>query len=165
MVFHSIRWRILAWNFGLLAATASVLLVAFYRHEKQARLQELDLRLRQEMTRGMGAMNEVVPGVAGPRNPAPAPRANGKAAARGENSPRPRCPCLRPHKIRVRLSTRPCAAARRPRRGLWRGRQGIQLVTAANKRQRSPRFVWWTHTCKRGRWSARSTLAGLVPGR
>jgi signal transduction histidine kinase len=86
MVFHSIRWRILAWNFGLLAATASVLLVAFYRHEKQARLQELDLRLRQEMTRGMGAMNEVVPGVAGPRNPAPAPRANGKAAARGENS-------------------------------------------------------------------------------
>jgi len=85
MVFHSIRWRILAWNFGLLAATASVLLVAFYRHEKQARLQELDLRLRQEMTRGMGAMNEVVPGVAGPRSPAPAVRAGGKAAPRGEN--------------------------------------------------------------------------------
>ena len=85
MIFHSIRWRILAWNFGLLAATASVLLVAFYRHEKQARLQELDLRLRQEMTRGMGALNEVVPGVAGPRNPAPAPRPNGKAAARSDS--------------------------------------------------------------------------------
>ena len=87
MIFHSIRWRILAWNFGLLAATAAVLLVAFYRHEKQAWLQELDLRLRREMTRGMGAMNEVVPGVAGPRNPAPVPvlRANGKASARNEN--------------------------------------------------------------------------------
>ena len=85
MIFHSIRWRILAWNFGLLAATASVLLVAFYRHEKQARLQELDLRLRQEMTRGMGALNEVVPGVAGPRNPAPAIRPNGKAAARADS--------------------------------------------------------------------------------
>ena len=86
MVFHSIRWRILAWNFGLLAATATVLLLAFYRHEKQARLQELDLRLRQEMTRGMGAMNEVVPGVAGPRGPAaPAVRANGKVAPRGDS--------------------------------------------------------------------------------
>ena len=85
MIFHSIRWRILAWNFGLLAATASVLLVAFYRHEKQARLQELDLRLRQEMTRGMGALNEVVPGVAGPRNPAPAVRPNGKAVARTDS--------------------------------------------------------------------------------
>jgi signal transduction histidine kinase len=85
MIFHSIRWRILAWNFGLLAATTSVLLVAFYRHEKQAWLQELDLRLRREMTRGMGAMNEVVPGVAGPRNPAPAPRAGGKAVSRGDN--------------------------------------------------------------------------------
>ncbi len=85
MIFHSIRWRILAWNFGLLAATASVLLVAFYRHEKQARLQELDLRLRQEMTRGMGALSEVVPGVAGPRNPAPAARPNGKAVPRGDS--------------------------------------------------------------------------------
>ena len=87
MIFHSIRWRILAWNFGLLAATAAVLLVAFYRHERQARLQELDLRLRQEMTRGMGAIGEVVPGLAGPRNPALAPpvRPNGKAAARGDN--------------------------------------------------------------------------------
>lgn len=86
MVFQSIRWRILAWNFGLLAATAAVLLVAFYRHEKQARLQELDLRLRQEMTRGMGAISEVVPGVAGPRGPVtPAPRPNGKAAPRGDN--------------------------------------------------------------------------------
>lgn len=85
MIFHSIRWRILAWNFGLLAATASVLLVAFYRHENQAWLQELDLRLRREMTRGMGAMNEVVPGVAGPRSPAPAPRAGGKAVSRVDN--------------------------------------------------------------------------------
>jgi methyl-accepting chemotaxis protein len=88
MVFHSIRWRILAWNFGLLAATASVLLVAFYRHEKQARLQELDLRLRQEMTRGMGAIGEVVPGVTGPRGPAipsPSARANGKTAPRGDS--------------------------------------------------------------------------------
>lgn len=85
MIFHSIRWRILAWNFGLLAATASVLLVAFYRHEKQAWLQELDLRLRREMTRGMGALNEVVPGVAGPRNPAPAARLNGKATTRADS--------------------------------------------------------------------------------
>ena len=87
MIFHSIRWRILAWNFALLAATASILLVAFYRHEKQARLQELDLRLRQEMTRGMGAINEVVPGLGGPRSPgsAPAVRPNGKAAPRGDS--------------------------------------------------------------------------------
>ena len=85
MIFHSIRWRILAWNFGLLAATAAVLLVAFYRHEKQARLQEMDLRLRQEMTRGMGAVGEVVPGVGGPRTPAPATRPNGKAAPRGDS--------------------------------------------------------------------------------
>ena len=87
MIFQSIRWRILAWNFGLLAATAAVLLVAFYRHEKQARLQEMDLRLRQEMTRGMGAISEVVPGVGGPRNaaPVPAPRAKGKAAPRGDS--------------------------------------------------------------------------------
>jgi len=83
MIFHSIRWRILAWNFALLAATASVLLVAFYRHEKQARVQELDLRLRQEMTRGMGAINEVVPGLGGPRGPAIRP--NGKAAPRGDS--------------------------------------------------------------------------------
>jgi len=86
MIFHSIRWRILAWNFALLAATASVLLVAFYRHEKQARVQELDLRLRQEMTRGMGAVGEVVPGVVGPRGPAaPMVRPNGKAAPRADN--------------------------------------------------------------------------------
>ena len=85
MIFQSIRWRILAWNFGLLAATAAVLLVAFYRHERQARLQELDLVLRKEMTRGMGALSEIVPGVAGPRGPAtPAPRQGGKAAARGD---------------------------------------------------------------------------------
>ena len=85
MIFHSIRWRILAWNFGLLAATAAVLLLAFYRHEKQAWLQEIDLRLRREMTRGMGPLNEVVPGVAGPRSPAPAVRPNGKAAVNADN--------------------------------------------------------------------------------
>jgi signal transduction histidine kinase len=86
MVFHSIRWRILAWNFGLLAATAGVLLFAFYGHEKQAWLQEMDLRLRREMTRGMGAVGEVVPGVAGPRGPAIATvRPNGKSAPRGDS--------------------------------------------------------------------------------
>jgi signal transduction histidine kinase len=74
MILHSIRWRILAWNFALLAATSAVLLVAFHRHERTARLQELDLRLRREMTRGMGAIAELAPGVAGPR---------------GKNSPRP----------------------------------------------------------------------------
>ncbi|MSS99572.1 MAG: HAMP domain-containing histidine kinase [Opitutales bacterium] len=86
MIFHSIRWRVLAWNFGLLAATTLVLLVAFYRHEKQTWLQEIDLRLRREMTRGMGALNEVVPGVAGPRSPTPALRPNGKAAPRTESA-------------------------------------------------------------------------------
>ena len=86
MIFHSIRWRILAWNFALLAATAAVLLVAFYGHEKTSRLQETDLRLRREMTRGMGAVGEVVPGVAGPRGPAaPLARPNGKAAPRGDS--------------------------------------------------------------------------------
>lgn len=66
MVFHSIRWRILAWNFGLLAATATVLLVAFHRHARANRMQEADLRLRQLMTTSMGALGEIVPGVAGP---------------------------------------------------------------------------------------------------
>ncbi len=66
MVFHSIRWRILAWNFGLLAATTTVLLVAFHRHERANRLQAADLRLRQLMTTSMGAIGEIVPGVAGP---------------------------------------------------------------------------------------------------
>lgn len=86
MIFHSIRWRILAWNFALLAATAAVLLVVFYGHEKRSWLQEMDLRLRREMTRGMGAVGEVVPGVAGPRGPAaPLARPNGKAAPRGDS--------------------------------------------------------------------------------
>lgn len=85
MIIQSIRWRILAWNFGLLAATAAVLLVAFYRHEQQGRLQALDLRLRQEMTRGMGAMNEIVPGIAGPRGAPPPLRVNGKASPRGDS--------------------------------------------------------------------------------
>lgn len=67
MIFQSIRWRILAWNFALLAATASVLLVAFYRHERQNRLQEADLKVRQFMTQAMGAMGELVPGLGGPR--------------------------------------------------------------------------------------------------
>ena len=52
----------------------------------------------------------------------------------------------------ARLSTRPGHPARRPRRGVWRWRQGIQLVTSSSKRQRSPRLDWWAHTCKRGRW-------------
>jgi two-component system, OmpR family, sensor kinase len=86
MIFHSIRWRILAWNFALLAATAAVLLFAFYGHEKRSWLQEMDLRLRREMTRGMGAVGEVVPGVAGPRGPAaPLARPNGKSAPRGDS--------------------------------------------------------------------------------
>ncbi len=85
MIVQSIRWRILAWNFGLLAATAAFLLVAFFRHERQARLQEVDLHLRQEMTRGMGAISDVVPGVGGSRNGGPpAPRVTGKAVPRGE---------------------------------------------------------------------------------
>jgi signal transduction histidine kinase len=69
VIFHSIRWRILAWNFGLLATTAAVLLVAFHRHERANRTQEADLRLRQLMTTSMGAVGEVVPGVAGPARP------------------------------------------------------------------------------------------------
>lgn len=71
MVFHSIRWRILAWNFGLLAATTTVLLVAFHRHERANRTQETDLRLRQIMTTNMGAIGEIVPGVAGPARARP----------------------------------------------------------------------------------------------
>lgn len=89
MIFHSIRWRILAWNFGLLATTAAVLLVAFHRHERANRTQEVDLRLRQLMTTSMGAVGEIVPGVAGPRAPdrgtpaSPArPRANDSPAQR-----------------------------------------------------------------------------------
>ena len=50
MIFHSIRWRILAWNFGLLATTVTVLLVAFHGHERANRTQAVDLRLRQLMT-------------------------------------------------------------------------------------------------------------------
>ena len=72
MIFQSIRWRILAWNFALLAATASVLLVAFYRHERQNRLQEADLKVRQFMTQTMGAVGELVPGLGGPRGSADA---------------------------------------------------------------------------------------------
>lgn len=89
MIFHSIRWRILAWNFGLLATTAAVLLVAFHRHGRANRTQAADLRLRQLMTTSMGAVGEIVPGVAGPRpaergtpaNP-PRPRANDNPAQR-----------------------------------------------------------------------------------
>lgn len=71
MVFHSIRWRILAWNFGLLAATTTVLLVAFHRHEEANRLQAVDLRLRRIMTTSMGAVGEVAPGLATPGRPRP----------------------------------------------------------------------------------------------
>jgi len=76
VIFHSIRWRILAWNFGLLATTVTVLLVAFHRHERANRTQEVDLRLRQLMTTSMGAVGEVVPGVAGPRPTVAAAPAN-----------------------------------------------------------------------------------------
>jgi len=69
MVFHSIRWRILAWNFGLLAATATVLLVAFYQIERQNRLQTVDLQLREMMSKHMGAVNDLIPGSSGPRSP------------------------------------------------------------------------------------------------
>lgn len=87
MILHSIRWRILAWNFALLAATSAVLLVAFHRHERTARLQELDLRLRREMTRGMGAIAELAPGVAGPRGKnAPRPETSEQRAGRARQA-------------------------------------------------------------------------------
>ena len=86
MIFHSIRWRILAWNFGLLATTVTVLLVAFHRHERANRTQEVDLRLRQLMTTSMGAVGEVVPGVAGPRPTVAAAPAN-PARARPNDNP------------------------------------------------------------------------------
>ena len=86
MIFHSIRWRILAWNFGLLATTAAVLLIAFHRHERANRLQEVDLRLRQLMTTTMGAVNEIVPGVAGPRPPE-RPAATNPARPRVNDNP------------------------------------------------------------------------------
>ena len=85
MIFHSIRWRILAWNFGLLATTVTVLLVAFHRHERANRTQEVDLRLRQLMTTSMGAVGEVVPGVAGPRPTATAGAANPARPRPNEN--------------------------------------------------------------------------------
>ncbi|MEY4086658.1 MAG: hypothetical protein RLZZ405_846 [Verrucomicrobiota bacterium] len=85
MIFHSIRWRILAWNFGLLATTVTVLLVAFHRHERANRTQEVDLRLRQLMTTSMGAVGEVVPGVAGPRPTVAAANANPARARPNEN--------------------------------------------------------------------------------
>jgi hypothetical protein len=69
MVFHSIRWRILAWNFGLLATTAGVLLVAFYQHERLNRLQAVDLHLREMMATHMGAVNDLTPGGNGGRTP------------------------------------------------------------------------------------------------
>jgi len=85
MIFHSIRWRILAWNFALLAATVAVLLVAFYRHERQNRLQAVDLSLRQIMTVDMGAVIELVPSLNPRGNPAPPPpERNG-----GQARPRP----------------------------------------------------------------------------
>lgn len=82
MIFHSIRWRILAWNFALLAGTAAVLLVAFYRHERANRYQEVDLRLRQMMTTNMGAVSEVAPGLGAPRPGANGGVSRGRARAR-----------------------------------------------------------------------------------
>ncbi len=55
-------------------------------------------------------------------------------------------------KIRARVSRSPSHPARRRCRGVWRRRQGIQLVTASSKRQLSPRLKWWAHACKRDRW-------------
>jgi hypothetical protein len=85
---------------------------------------------------------------------APPPRA--PLPARRPHSPRP-AGRLRSSKIRARLRRRPGHPARRPRRGLRRRRSilrldSIPLVTSASKRQLSPRFVWWTHACKRDRW-------------
>ena len=83
MVFHSIRWRILAWNFGLLATTATVLLVAFYQHARQNRLQAVDLQLREMMAKHMGAVNDMVPGNNGPRTPPP----NANVRPRNQDTP------------------------------------------------------------------------------
>jgi len=86
MVFHSIRWRILAWNFGLLATTASVLLVAFYQHERQNRLQAVDLQLREMMSTHMGAVNDLALGGNAGRTPPPNP--NGRP--RNQDNPQQR---------------------------------------------------------------------------
>jgi phosphoribosylanthranilate isomerase len=43
--------------------------------------------------------------------------------------------------------------------GYGGGGKGIQLVTPSTKRQLSPRFVWWTHACKRDRWHFASAAA------
>lgn len=56
MIFHSIKWRILAWNYALLAVVVTVLLIAFHRHEAQSRMQWADVKLRQ-------ALVGVVPGL------------------------------------------------------------------------------------------------------
>lgn len=94
MIFHSIRWRILAWNFVLLAVVVSVLLLAFHRIERISRLQDIDLRLRQGMSRAMGPLSEIAPDVALPRaatepRPGARPRAGdtpaGRAARAEEN--------------------------------------------------------------------------------
>ena len=60
--------------------------------------------------------------------------------------------------------TRPGHPARRTCRRLWWWRQGIQLVTPSTKRQLSPRFVWWTHACKRDRWHFASPPARPLAG-
>ena len=73
--------------------------------------------------------------------------------------------CLRPRKIRPELLTSPSHPARRACRGVWRRRQGVQLVTASSKRQRSPRLEWWTHACKRGRWHCHAAAALHNAGR
>jgi signal transduction histidine kinase len=86
MVFHSIRWRILAWNFGLLATTATVLLVAFYQHERQNRLQAVDLQLREMMSTHMGAVNDLALGGNAGRTPPPNP--NGRP--RNQDNPQQR---------------------------------------------------------------------------
>ena len=86
MIFQSIRWRILAWNFGLLATTATVLLVAFYQHERQNRLQAVDLQLREMMSTHMGAVNDLALGGNAGRTPPPNP--NGRP--RNQDNPQQR---------------------------------------------------------------------------
>ena len=73
MIFHSIKWRILAWNYALLAIVVTVLLAAFYRHERENRLQMADVRLRQVLVGALPGFHTLAPGFGpppdGPRPP------------------------------------------------------------------------------------------------
>jgi two-component system OmpR family sensor kinase len=46
MFFRSIRWQIQAWHALLLAVITTLLLVTFYRHERAARLSQIDVELQ-----------------------------------------------------------------------------------------------------------------------